>query len=76
MVSNAIVNGVTLLAIAGLDDYVQASLLYRTCRQAGETVRQMTDCLIAAVAIRNGVPLMHHDADFHVLARHTALQVA
>ncbi|MDQ3574904.1 MAG: hypothetical protein M3378_03865 [Actinomycetota bacterium] len=34
------------------------------------------DCLIAAVAIGAGVPLLHADADFEVLARHTELQVA
>jgi predicted nucleic acid-binding protein len=36
----------------------------------------MTGCLIAAVAIRNDVPVLHHDADFDVLARHTPLRVA
>jgi predicted nucleic acid-binding protein len=73
---DSIVNGVAVLGIAGMDDFVQAALLYRSCRQAGETVRQMTDCLIAAVAIRHGVPVLHSDADFDALARHTPLQIA
>jgi predicted nucleic acid-binding protein len=65
-----------LLRVDGVADYVQAATLYRTCRRAGETVRKMNDCLVAAVAIRHDVPVLHNDRDFDVLARHTALQVA
>ena len=57
-------------------DYEQAALLFRQCRAHGETVRKLIDCLIAAVAIRNEVALLHQDADFEVLARYTALAVA
>lgn len=56
-------------------DYEDAASLYRTCRQHGETVRKLIDCLIGAHAIRAGVPVLHADADFDVLARHTALTV-
>jgi predicted nucleic acid-binding protein len=42
----------------------------------GETVRALTDCLIAAVAIRTGVSLLHSDSDFEALARQTPLQLA
>jgi len=56
-------------------DYEVAAALYRTCRQRGHTVRKLIDCLIAAVAIRSGVPILHMDADFDILAQHTALQV-
>jgi predicted nucleic acid-binding protein len=55
-------------------DYETAAGLYRTCRRKGETVRKLIDCLIAAVAIREGIPLLHADADFEVLARHTPLR--
>lgn len=55
-------------------DYENAAALYRTCRQQGETVRKLLDCLIAAVAIRADIPILHRDGDFEVLARHTALQ--
>lgn len=71
-----IIEGVPLLRTHGLPDFDQAAALYRACRRGGETVRRMTDCLIAAVAIRNDVPVLHHDADFDVLARHTELQIA
>ena len=52
-----------------------AAALYRTCRQRGHTVRKLIDCLIAAVAIRGDAPILHKDADFDILARHTALRV-
>ena len=42
----------------------------------GETVRRLIDCLIAAVAIRSGAPILHRDGDFDVLARHPELEVA
>ncbi|HEX5586449.1 MAG TPA: PIN domain nuclease [Acidimicrobiia bacterium] len=71
-----IVTGIPLLPINGLDDYEHAATLFRVCRVVGETIRQMNDCLVAAVAIRNDVPVLHNDRDFEVLARHTPLRVA
>jgi len=55
-------------------DYDSAAVLYRTCRSNGETVRALVDCLIAAVAIHADVAVLHADADFDVLARHTRLR--
>lgn len=55
-------------------DYERAAGLYRTCRRNGETVRRLIDCLIAAVTVRAGASLLHADADFEVLARHTPLR--
>ena len=57
-------------------DYDDAAQLYRVCRRNGETPRRLTDCLIAAVAIRADLPILHADADFDVLARSCALVVA
>ena len=54
-------------------DYDAAAALYRTCRRNGETVRKLIDCLIAAVAIRSSATVLHSDADFAALARHTPL---
>jgi hypothetical protein len=59
----------------GAPDYESAAALYRSCRRQGETVRKLVDCLIAAVAIREDVAVLHSDADFDALARHTALRV-
>src|SRR3954466_3950011 len=56
-------------------DYLEAATLFRLCRQRGATVRKLIDCLIAAVAIRAGVPLLHHDSDYDVLARHSPLAI-
>jgi predicted nucleic acid-binding protein len=35
----------------------------------------MNDCLIAAVAMRADLPVLHADKDFDALAEHTALRV-
>ncbi len=59
----------------GLATYEEAAALYRACRRGGETVRALTDCLIGAVARRAGVPVLHHDRDFDVLARHAGVPV-
>lgn len=55
-------------------DYDHAAALYRGCRRRGETVRKLVDCLIAAVAIREELSVLHADADFDVLARHTTMR--
>lgn len=56
-------------------DYEDAAALYRRCRRQGETPRKLADCLIASVAIRADAPVLHSDAVFDVLARHTELRV-
>ena len=55
-------------------DYDDAAALHRRCRRQGETVRKLVDCLIASTAIRAGATILHNDADFDVLARHTELR--
>jgi predicted nucleic acid-binding protein len=57
------------------DDFDAAATIHRACRARGETVRSLTDCLIAGVAIRADGPVRHSHRDFEVIARHTALQV-
>jgi hypothetical protein len=61
------------LPVEGLASYEAAAGLYRACRQAGETIRALTDCLIGAVALRVDVPVLHNDRDFDVLARHAGV---
>lgn len=63
------------IAINGLGDFEEAAALYRRCRRAGSTVRALTDCLIAAVAVRAGVAVLQADRDFDAFARHTPLQL-
>lgn len=64
-----------LSKLHGLPDFEAAADLYRTCRRRGATVRKLVDCLIAAVAIRERLTLLHNDRDFDLLADHTRLKV-
>jgi predicted nucleic acid-binding protein len=64
------------LPVEGPADYESAAELYRACRRGGETPRKLTDCLIAAVAIRNDAELLCEDADFLAIARHAPLRLA
>jgi predicted nucleic acid-binding protein len=50
--------------------------LRRICERNGESVYSLTDCLVAAVAIRVGARVLAHDRDFVLLARHTDLELA
>jgi predicted nucleic acid-binding protein len=67
--------GQEFLAVDGPADYEQAAEVYRLCRSGGETPRKLSDCLIAAVAIRNEVELLCQDADFEAIARHAPLKI-
>jgi hypothetical protein len=42
--------------------------LYARCRWAGVTPRSANDCLIATHAITAGIPLLHLDHDFVLIA--------
>jgi len=65
-----------LLSVDNASDWVDAAAVYQGCRRAGETPRRLLDCLIAAVAIRTGVPILARDRDFELIARHTSLELA
>jgi predicted nucleic acid-binding protein len=45
-----------------------AAHLYARCRWAGVTPRSANDGLIATHAILGGIPLLHRDRDFHLIA--------
>lgn len=64
------------VATEGPRDYEDAAEIYRACRRSGAGVRGLVDCLIASVAIRAGLPILHTDADFDAIARHTGLTPA
>lgn len=68
--------GLEFLAVEGPADYEQAADLYRACRAGGETPRKLSDCLIAAVAIRNDAALLSEDSGFPTIARHSPLRLA
>lgn len=68
------------LAIPVLSDpiplglFISAGEIYRQGRRRGVTIRSSVDCLIAAIAIDNGVPVWHRDRDFSAIARYTKLE--
>lgn len=48
--------------------HVAAARLYQACRRAGKTPRSSNDCLIAQIALENGLALLHNDRDFEAIA--------
>jgi predicted nucleic acid-binding protein len=70
-----------LLAVPVLSDpvplslYLAAADIYRLGRRKGVTIRSSIDCLIAAIAIENRVPVWHRDRDFGAIAAYTALEI-
>jgi predicted nucleic acid-binding protein len=58
------------------DDFESATELFHSARRRGVTVRGVPDCLIAAMAIRLQLPILHHDQDFARLAPVIDLQEA
>jgi predicted nucleic acid-binding protein len=50
------------------DDFESATELFHKARQRGVTVRGVMDCLIAAMALRLELPVLHHDRDFARMA--------
>ncbi len=54
--------------------FEEAAVIFRTARAIGYTIRSPYDCLIAACAIRNAVPVLHVDRDFKYIARFTRLE--
>jgi predicted nucleic acid-binding protein len=67
--------GLEFLGVNGPADYESAAEIYRLCRSQGETPRKLSDCLIAAVAIRNDAEMLCEDADFLAIARHAPLRL-
>jgi len=54
--------------------FLSAAEIYRLGRAKGYTIRSSTDCLIAAIAIDNRMPVWHKDRDFEAIARYTSLR--
>ena len=70
-----------MLAVTRIDDpvplsaFLEAANIYRQGREKGYTIRSSTDCLIAAIAIRNDLPVWHQDRDYDAIARFTPLRI-
>ena len=54
--------------------FLQAAEIYQHGRRKGCTIRSSIDCLIAAIAIQNDVPVWHRDRDYSAIARFTSLR--
>ncbi len=58
----------------GLETYLHAAYIFRTGRKNGSTIRSSVDCLIAAIAIENSMPVYHCDRDFLQIKKFTQLE--
>lgn len=68
-----LVNGLPTLRVDDAVDFRAAADIYRAARRTGRTIRSINDCLIAAIAIRCRVQVVHRDSDFDVIAAITDL---
>ncbi len=57
-----------------IEEYIQAAELYRLARKNGKTIRSGVDCLIASIALKHSLIVLHRDRDFTVLAKLSKLQ--
>ena len=64
------------LRTAGPSDFEAGARIYRICRKGGDTIRKLSDCVIAAVAMRHGAAVLARDGDFTAIARHVELELA
>lgn len=62
------------LPVDATNDFAAAAAVFRAVRRSGHTVRSITDCLIATVALRHDVELWHCDADYVRIADATDLR--
>lgn len=60
----------------GPSDFEAGARIYRICRKGGDTIRKLSDCVIAAVAMRCGAAVLARDGDFTAIARHVELELA
>lgn len=70
-----ILDGTQNVAFDVAIDFSSAAWIYRECRRAGHTPRNMVDCMIAAVANRTKTPLLARDSDYAAIASVTGLQL-
>ena len=71
-----LLSGCEYVAVEAPADYERAADLFRLCRAGGLTIRRLPDCLIAVVAMRAKLALLHADRDFDAIARCAPLELA
>ena len=72
----ALANGLPVLPLDARLDFRHAAELAVASARNGHQIRSLVDCVIASVAIRNDVPLLHKDRDFDYLAEISPLRFA
>jgi predicted nucleic acid-binding protein len=65
-----------VVMVEGPRDWERAAAIYVAGRRQGRIIRRHIDCLIAAVAIRAGVPLLARDRDYEAIAELAPLRLA
>jgi hypothetical protein len=71
----------TIMNARMLDDptpfetFEEAARIYRNCRDDGYVIASAHDCLIAACAILNKVPLLQRDRDFEKITEVAPLEI-
>ena len=60
---------------ADFSDHIEAANIYRGLRKTGVTISSPIDCLIAFIAIRHKVSLLHKDSDFTLIAKYYPLLI-
>lgn len=68
-------NQANYLPIEEPQSFDEAAAIYRRLRREGRTLRTPMDCLIAAIAIRYQVLLLHRDRDFFTISKVTTLKL-
>ena len=58
----------------GLELFVSAAEIYSQGRRRGLTIRSSVDCLIAAIAIEDELPVWHRDRDCNKIVSYTPLR--
>ncbi len=53
--------------------FILSAEIFRTLRNKGITIRKTVDCIIAAVAIEDNIPLLHNDRDFDHIQKYYGL---
>jgi predicted nucleic acid-binding protein len=65
---DTLAHGLPLLSVDVRIDFRQAAGIYQAARRRGHTVHSLVDCLIASVAMRHDLPVLHEDRDYAAIA--------
>ncbi|QIM17748.1 PIN domain nuclease [Leucobacter coleopterorum] len=68
-------NGLRVIPVDAALDYRSAAQLFVASLQNGHPLRGLSDCLIAAIAIRGDAMLFHRDRDFRYIAEVAPLRL-